>query len=96
MEKSILYRNSRSAVMVDGSISDLFEVSTGVLQEDVLAHFLFIILIDFLLTNATSGIDSRVVTHPRCSRRYPAKVLNGLDFADDIALLESPVARAQA
>ena len=93
---SALYNNSKSAVMVDGNISDPFEVSTGVLQGDVLAPFLFIILVDFLLMKATSDLDSGVVTHPRRSRRYPAKVLNGLDFADDIALLESTIPRAQA
>ena len=32
----------------------------------------------------TSGLDSGVVTHPRRSMRYPAKVLNDLDVADDI------------
>ena len=37
-----------------------------------------------------------VVTHPRRSRRHPAKSLNDLDFADDIALLESSISRAQA
>ena len=36
---------------------------------------------------STSGLDSGVVTHPRCSRRHPAKVLNDLDFIDDIAML---------
>ncbi|XP_068689925.1 uncharacterized protein [Montipora foliosa] len=77
--------------MVDGRISDPFEVSTGVLQGDVLAPFLFMILVDL----TTSDIDSGVVTHPRRSRRYLAKVLNDLDFADDIALLESTVPLAQ-
>jgi exonuclease III len=94
---SALYNNSKSAVMVDGSISDPFNVSTGVLQGDVLAPFLFIVLVDFLLKKATSDpdLDSGVVTHPRRSRRYPAQVLNDLDFADDIALLESTTSRAQ-
>ena len=86
---SALYNNSKSAVMVDGNISTPFEVSTGVLQGDVLAPFLFIILVDFLMKKATADHDSGVVTHPRRSGRYPAKVLNDLDFADDIALLES-------
>ena len=93
---SALYNSSKSAVMVDGNISDTFEVSTGVLQGDVLAPFLFIVLVDFLLKTATSDVDSGVETHPRRSRRYPAKVLNDLDFADDIALLESSISRAQA
>ena len=91
----VLYTNSSSAVMVDGNISNPFDVTTGVLQGDVLAPFLFIILVDYLLEKASVG-DSGVVTHPRRSRRYPAKVLNDLDFADDIALLESSISRAQS
>ena len=92
----VLYNNSKSAVMVDGNISEPFEVSTGVLQGDVLAPFLFIILVDYLLKKATSDLDSGAVTHPRRSRRYPEKVLNDLDFADDIALLEPTIPWAQA
>ena len=65
--------------MVDGSISEPFDATIGVLQGDVLAPFLFIIFVDYFLGKA-SGPDSRVVTCPRRSRRYPA---------DDIALLES-------
>ena len=68
----------------------------GVLQEDVLAPFLFIILVDNLLKKATSDLDSRVVTHSCRWRHYPVKVLNDLDFADDIVLLESTIPRAQA
>ena len=37
-----------------------------------------------------------MLTCPRKSSRYPAKVLNDLDFADDIALLESSISRAQS
>ena len=90
-----LYTNTQSAVLVDGNISDLFEVTTGVLQGDVLAPFLFVIVVDYLLSNSTAGTDVGVETHPRRSRRYPAKLLNDLDFADDISLLESAIPRAQ-
>ena len=93
---SALYINSKVAVLVDGNISDPFEVSTGVLQGDVLSPFLFIILVDYLMRKAVSDLDSEVETHPHRSRRYPAKVLNDLDFADDIALLEFTMAWAQA
>ena len=79
--------------MGDKNISDPFEVSTGVLQGDVLAPFLFIILEYYLLKKTTLGLDSEVVTHPPCSRRYPVKVLNDLDFADDIAPLKSTIPR---
>ncbi|KAI8509483.1 hypothetical protein Bbelb_133310 [Branchiostoma belcheri] len=91
----VLYYNSKSAVFVDGNISDPFQVTTGVLQGDVLAPFLFIVLIDYLMSESTKGTDSGVVTHPRQSRRHPAQTLNDLDFADDIALLESTIPRAQ-
>ena len=44
---SALSNNSKSAVMTDGHISDVFEVPTSVLQGDALiAPFLFIILVD--------------------------------------------------
>ena len=93
---SVLYKNSKSAVMVDGGLSDPFDITTGVLQGDVLAPFLFVVLVDYLLKKATSQLNSGVVTHPRRSRRHPVKSLNDLDFADDIALLESSISRAQA
>ena len=48
------------------------------------------------MTNATADLDSGVVTHPRRSRRYPAKVLNDSDFADGITLLKSSISQAQA
>ena len=92
----VLYDNSKSAVMVDGNITDSFQVTTGVLQGDVLAPFLFIIVIDYLMKMATDDTTSGVVTHPRQSRRHPAVALNDLDFADDIALLESSIPNAQA
>jgi len=93
---SALYNNSKSAVMVDGNISKPFQVTTGVLQGDVLAPFLFIVVIDYLMMKATEDTDSGVITHLRRSRRHPAKSLNDLDFADDIALLELCILNAQA
>ena len=82
--------------MSDGTISEPFMVTTGVLQGDVLAPFLFIMLIDYLMRKATDNCESGIVTHPRQSRRHPAIYLNDLDFADDIALLESSMTNAQA
>ena len=92
----VLYNDAHSAVMVFGSIPEPFLVITGVIQGDVLALFLFIILVDYLLEKSTSGVDAGIITHPRRSRRYPASMLNDLDFADDIALLESSMSRAQS
>ena len=49
---SALYINSKSAVLVKGNIFDPFEVYIGVLQGDVLALIL-IILVDYLMRKAT-------------------------------------------
>ena len=82
--------------MVDRNIYVPFHISTDVLQGDVtLVPFLFIIVVNYILKKSTHEIDSGIVTHQRKSRRHPTKVLNGLDFADDIALLESTLPRAQ-
>lgn len=89
----VLYTNSSSSLMVYRSIPRPFCVSTGVLQGDVL--LLFIILVDYLLLRSSDG-QSEVLTCPRISRRYPAKVWNDLHFADEIALLESSISRAQS
>ena len=71
---SVLYKNSKSAVMVYGNLYDPFDVTTGALQGDVLAPFLFVLLVDYLLKKATSQLDSGVETHPRRSRPHPAKL----------------------
>ena len=89
----VMYNNSNSRVLVDGCISNPFEISTGVLQGDVLAPTLFIIVMDYVMSN--SAKDFGFVSHPRLSSRSEAKVINDLDFADDIALLETTVHKAQ-
>ena len=94
---SVLYSNSKSAVMVDMEISLTQSKLLSVYYREMFwYHFLFIILIDYLLRKATENTDSDVVTHPRQSKRHPAKILNDLDFEDDIALLESSIPYAQA
>jgi sorting nexin-29 len=88
-----IYNGSKSRVLVDGKLSDQFNIKTGVLQGDTLAPFLFIIVIDYVLKNAekeyaeTTG-SSGFTTQPRESARRPETALFDLDFADDIALLE--------
>ena len=61
---SALYINSLVAVLVDRNISDPFEVSTKVLQGDVLAPFLCIVLVDYHMRKATSDLDGVEHTLP--------------------------------
>ena len=70
----VFFTISSRAVMDDGCISESIDVTTGVLQGDVLVPFRFIILVDHPLGNACEA-DSGVVTHPHQSRWYSAKWL---------------------
>ena len=74
-----MYEGSTSAVRVDGSLSKEFLITTGVLQEDTLAPFLFVIVLDYVLwnTEARTGLQT-----------HPDELLPDLDFADDIVLLD--------
>ena len=98
-----IYKNSKSAVLEEGKLSEEFDVTTGVLQGDSLAPFLFIITMDYILRNAEQEHRANggegFVTKPRRSARENSREtsssINDLDFADDIALLEGSLARAQ-
>ena len=50
-----IYDNSKSAVYVDGHLTEEFNVTTGVLQGDILAPFLFVIMIDYTMRMALRG-----------------------------------------
>ena len=91
---AVLYSNTKSAVLVDGLLSDMFDVVTGVLQGDVLAPFLFIILLDWVIRN--SNLDPvGFTTITRRSRRHPEERLSDLGYADDISLLANQASDAQ-
>ena len=47
-----IYEHSTSRVLVDEKLSEEFKTNTGVLQVDVLASFLFIIVIDYVMGNS--------------------------------------------
>ena len=90
----LLYEGTRSAVIINGTITDEFEVNTGVLQGDVLAPYLFIVVIDWVMRNADIH-DLGFTTHKRQSSRIPEKKVGDLEYADDIGLLENDTENAQ-
>ena len=76
-------------ILVNGKMSEPFAITTGVLQGDTLAPFLFIMVIDYVMSNSEE--DFGFIYEQRTSSRHPAKTINDLDFADDIALLENSI-----
>ena len=75
-----MYEGTSCRVIHDGELSESFEIKTGVRQGCMLSPFLFILAVDWLLREATSGrrdgIQWTLWTQ-----------LDDLDFADDLALL---------
>ncbi len=92
----VLYEKSTSRIYVNDEVSKSFDVTTGVLQGDVLALFLFIIVIDYVsrlsagkfgyLTHKGANTGGRSL---RSATRDPERRVNDLALADDIAPLES-------
>jgi hypothetical protein len=99
-----MYDQSKSQVYLQGQLSEPFNITTGVLQGDVLAPFLFIIVIDYVsresadefgyLTHKGNNQDQSGRQIRSTTRQLDYKV-NDLAFADDISLLENDASRAQ-
>ena len=66
--------------------TEIFSTTSGALQGDTLAPFLFITLLDYVLRDTLfDNIDGFSIT-PRRSSRYPAVRISALVYSDDIAI----------
>ena len=93
----MMYTNTKAKVVSPDGETEMFDITTVVLQGDTLAPFLFIIVLDYAMRKAMAGKEEELgfTITPRRSRRHPKVVLADLDFADDIALLSDEIAQAQ-
>ena len=67
--------------------TDYFDIGAGVLQEDVLALYMFIICLNNVLRTSIDLMKENGFTLAKeRSRRYPAQTITDIDYADDIAL----------
>ena len=68
--------------------TEYFDIVAAVLQGDMLALYLFIICLDYVLRTSIDKIreNSFKLTKKR-SRRYPAKTITDADYTNDIAIL---------
>ena len=92
----IIYRNTKVKVRSPDEDTEYFDIVTGVLQGDMLASYLFIICLDYVLQTSIDNIKENgfVLTKKR-TRRYPAKTITDADHADDIALLANTPNQAE-
>ena len=92
-----MYQNTKAQILTPDDETGQFEITTGVMQGDTLAPFLFIIVLDYALRGALNGCEEHLgfTISPRRSKRQSAVTLTDLDFADDIALLSDKIEQAQ-
>ena len=83
-----LYTNTEATVITPDGETEFFEITAGVLQGDILAPFIFIIVLDYILRLSLDNLNDRgLQIQARRSRRHPAEHLIDLDFAFDLALI---------
>ena len=91
-----LYRDTSAAVLTSDGQTEAFNTSSGVLQGDTLAPFLFILLLDWVLHVAVPDEGNGFLLARRVGRRSPEQSVSVLGYADDLALVSSTTAGAQA
>ena len=85
---TILYKNTIVKVRSPVGDTEYFDIVAGVLQGDMLAPYLFIICLDYVLRTSIDKIrENGFELTKKRSRRYPAKAITDADYADDIVIL---------
>ena len=93
---TILYRNTKVKVRSSDGDTEYFDIVAGVLPEDTLAPYLFIICLDDVLRTSIDNIrENGFELTKKSSRRYPAKTITDADYADDIAILANTGIQAE-
>lgn len=84
----MLYENTKSMVRSPDGNTDFFNITSGVLQGDTLAPFLFVICLDYVLRKAADSNKVLGFTLQKSrSRRYPAEKITDADYADDLSII---------
>ena len=93
----MLYKNTKVKVCpLDGDI-DFFYIVAGILQEDTLASYLFIIWLDYVLQTSIDLMKENDFTWKKArSLWYPAQTITDADYADDIVLLANTPTQAKS
>ena len=91
----VLYINTTATVHTDDGFTDEFRLCKGVLQGDVVAPYLFIVILDYDMRESIQPEDGFTLQR-RAGSRQPAQKISDLAFADDIVTLaDSKTAAAE-
>ena len=91
-----MYNTKANVLSPDGETA-MFDLLSGVLQGDILAPFLFIIVLDYAMRQANDGREEELgfTLKNRRRRRVKPDLITYLDFADGIALPSDQIKQAQ-
>ena len=92
-----MYSNTQVKVQSPDWETEPFQVTSGVLQVNTLASYLFFIVLDYALQKAMQGREEGLGF---CLKKWQSRhmgpvVLTDLDFTDDITLLSGEILQAQ-
>ena len=93
----MLYKNTKVKVRSPDGDTDFFDIVVGFLQGDPLAPYLFIICLDYVLRTSIDLMkENYFILEKGRSRRYPAKTITDVDYADDVTLLANKPVHAES
>ena len=93
---TILYKNTKVKVRSPDGDTEYFDIVAGVLQGDTVGPYLFIICLDYMLRTSIDKIrENGFELTKKGSRRYPAKTITDVDYADDIVILANTPNQAE-
>ena len=91
-----MYDNPETFVLSPNEATDSFFTTAGILQDDTLAPYLFIIVVEYVLRISLDPINNHDLTlQERRSTRYTCKHITDLDYAVDTALLSDQINNAE-
>ena len=92
----MLYKNTKVKVRSPDGDADYFDIVVGVLQEDTLAPYLFIICLDYVFRMSIDKMkDNGFKLAKERSIRDPTQTITDADYADDKALLANTAAQLE-
>ena len=93
----ILYKNTKVKVRSTGGDRDYFDIVADILQGGILAPYLFIICLDYVVRTSMEKMKGNgfKLTKER-SRRYPAQTITDADSDYDIVLRANALSRKLA
>ena len=68
-----MYTDTTAKVIAVDGRTEIFKILAGVIQGDTLAPYLFIIVIDYIMSLVTNNASHGFTMTPARSRRYPAE-----------------------